>query len=83
MAYFFLLKITYHTLTRRRISILLVECDPHNGKSLFVPLAKLGFPINYEFRIKSIDMVAMEMFTKYTAHIDKLLWRASPRIQHT
>jgi len=42
------------TLNRRRINILLVECDLHNGKSLFVPLAKLGFPINYEFRIKSI-----------------------------
>jgi len=43
------------TLIRRRINILLVECDLHNGKSLFVPLAKLGFPINYEFRIKSIN----------------------------
>ena len=32
------------------------ECDLHNGKSLFVPLAKLGFPTNYEFRIKSIDI---------------------------
>jgi len=37
-----------------RINIMLVECDLHNGKSLFVPLAKLGFPINYEFGKKSI-----------------------------
>jgi len=42
------------SLLKCRITILLVEFDLHNGKSLFVPLAKLGFPINYEFRIKSI-----------------------------
>jgi len=36
------------------MNILLVECDLHNGKSLFVPLAKLGFPINNKFQIKSI-----------------------------
>jgi len=42
------------TLTRRRINILLVESDLHNGISLSVPLAKLGFPISYKFRIKSI-----------------------------
>jgi len=32
----------------------MVEFDLHNRKSLFALLAKLGFPINYEFRIKSI-----------------------------
>jgi len=42
------------SLIRRCMNILLVEYDLHNGKSLFVPLAKLGFPINAKFRIKSI-----------------------------
>ena len=42
------------SLIRCCINILLVECDLHNGKHLFVSLAKLGFPINYEFWIKSI-----------------------------
>jgi len=42
------------SLIRHCIIILLVKFDLHNGESLFVPLAKLGFPINYQFRKKSI-----------------------------
>jgi len=41
--------ISFYHITRRRINILLVECDLNNSKFLFVCLAKLGFPIDYEF----------------------------------
>ena len=34
----------------------MVKWDLHKGKSLFVLLAMLGFSINFDFRIKSIEM---------------------------
>ena len=45
-----------HTISKygRHIDILLIESDLQSGLSFFLPLAKLGFSINNQLRIKSI-----------------------------